>query len=65
MSDLPARLLFACSLIGVLLLTAVAGILWARHNTHARRIARERAKQERRDDVNLKKASASRSDSGR
>ncbi|KRA84376.1 hypothetical protein ASD76_10465 [Altererythrobacter sp. Root672] len=44
MFDVPARLLVAYGLIGLLLLAGVAVFLWVRHNTYHRRVARDRAK---------------------
>lgn len=45
MLDIPLRLWVAYGLIGLLLSAGLAAILWLYNNTHARRTARDRARQ--------------------
>ena len=44
MFDLPARLVIAYGLIALLVLAAVAMVLWLRHNSPHRRHQREKAR---------------------
>lgn len=61
MMDIPTRLVIAYGLIGLVVLAAAAAIRWAYRNTHRQRVARERAKYEKRCQLLREEAASSHS----
>lgn len=48
------RTFIACGLIALMLISAVAVIAYVRHNTHAKRYARQRLRDRKRDKARLR-----------